>query len=275
MNNIPVVAVIASMMYLSSHSTGEDRSAPDTAVRPAQVEESSGTASGAAVTGGDNDETLPDKIAGAVIQTLAAGRYVYLEIAAGTGTVWVAAPSSPVKKGDSISCRPQLLMEKYESPSLKRVFERVYFVGSLDNRSGAMAMPSNHPAIEAPHAGHGSGLATNAAVTGEGVARAEGGVTIAELAAQRDKLADTEVLLRAKVVRYNADILDANWLRVADASGKRDLVVTTKAEAKPGDTVLIRGKLERDVDLGSGYAYDIIIRDANIIVERKMEPARK
>ena len=76
-----------------------------------------------------NQETIE----GAVIQTLSAGRYLYVEVETKSGPVWLAAVATaePVAKGDKISCRQGLLMEKFSSPMLKRTFDKVYFVESL------------------------------------------------------------------------------------------------------------------------------------------------
>ena len=216
--------------------------------------------------------SLPHLIEGTLIQSLAAGRYLYLELNTGTGSVWVAAVAESVAKEGRISCKPQMLMEGFQSPTLKRTFDRLYFVELLTTAADKDAMPTNHPPIIPMHGGHGSTTTPDAAEMKTDVARAEGGVTIAELVAQKEKLAGTEVLLRGKVTKYNANIMDANWLRVKDASDKRDLTVTTKVEVKVGDTVLIRGRLERDVNLGYGYSYDLIIRNADVTVEKPPQP---
>ena len=219
-------------------------------------------------TPGKSESGLPAVIEGTVLQALPAGRYVYVELDTGSGSVWVAATEQPVAKGDKVSCRQATLMEKFESPILKRTFDRVYFVSSLTTPRTAGVMPTNHPSMGAGHMPmHAARQAGGAAPVKVEVAPAEGGVTIAVIAEQKEKLAGKEVLLRAKVTKYNAAIMDANWLHVQDGSGMRDLVVTTKAEAKAGDTVLIRGRLERDVDVGSGYAFDLIIRNAEVTVE--------
>ena len=222
---------------------------------------------------GKSDSALPSLIEGTVLQTLPAGRYVYIEIAAGTGSVWVAAEAEPVSKGDKVSCQPVTRMEKFASPILKRTFDVVYFVAALTTPRNAGAMPANHPPM---HGGHISmpkaGQTEAPAPLNVKVVPAEGGATIATLAAQKEKLVGADVLLRGKVTKYNAAIMGVNWLHVQDGSDKRDLVITTKVEAKVGDTVLIRGRLERDVDLGSGYFYDLIIRNAEVTVEKAAQP---
>lgn len=210
----------------------------------------------------------PAQIEGTVAQILKAGRYIYLELNTGTGTVWVAAIEEPVAKGDRVSCVSETLMENFESPSLKRKFERVHFTARLAIHRTPGSMPTNHPPSDVAQTGHGARPPADAADMKVDVPPAEGGVTIAELAVKGQVLADKEVILRAKVTKYNADIMDANWLHVRDGSAKRDLVVTTKAEVKVGDTVIVKGRLERDVDLGHGYRYDLIIRNATVIAEK-------
>lgn len=207
-------------------------------------------------------------IEGTVLQTLSAGRYVYVEVDTKSGPVWVAAVTEPVAKGDKISCRQGTVMEKFESPILKRTFDKVHFVDSLKApQTEAGAMPTNHPAVIAAHGKAATEAATQVPEEMD-IIPAAGGITIAGLVKLRDKLKGADILLRGKVTKYNAAIMGSNWLHVRDSSAKRDLVVTTKTEVKVGDTVLIKGKLECDIDLGSGYSYDIIVRNADVTVEK-------
>lgn len=84
------------------------------------------------------------------------------------------------------------------------------------------------------------------------------------------KLNGKSVSLRGKVVKYNSGILNQNWLHIRDGSGvegSNDLTVTTAAVAKVGDTVLVSGKLVTNRDFGSGYKYDVIIEDTDVVVE--------
>lgn len=216
----------------------------------------------------NGEPALPDNIEGSVVQTLSAGRYIYIELNTGTGSVWVAAVEESVAKGDRILCKPEMLMERFESHILKRTFDRLYFVGPLTNPRNTAVMPTNHPSIQEMHVGREQASLPDGADINVNLPRAKGGVTIAELTADKEKLVGTEVLLRGRVTKYNADIMGANWLHVRDASNKRYLVVTTKIEVKVGDTVLIRGRLERDVDLGHGYSYDLLIRNADVTMEK-------
>ena len=104
-----------------------------------------------------------------------------------------------------------------------------------------------------------------------GIARAEGGQTVAEIFAGKDQLAGQTVVFRGKVVKTNPNIMGKNWLHVRDGSGvegSNDLTVTT-GDAAPnvGDTVVVTGPVVLNKDFGMGYTYDVIIEDAQVAVE--------
>ena len=104
-----------------------------------------------------------------------------------------------------------------------------------------------------------------------GIAKADGGKTVAELYAEKDQLAGQKVAVRGKVVKTNAGIMDKNWIHVRDGSGAEgtnDLTVTTSGELpKVGDTVLVTGALTLNKDFGMGYQYPVIVEDAAVTVE--------
>ena len=104
-----------------------------------------------------------------------------------------------------------------------------------------------------------------------GIAKADGGLTVADVFEGKDQLAGQPVVVRGRVVKSNPDIMGKNWLHVRDGSGAEgtnDLTVTT-AGAVPnvGDTVVVKGVLALNKDFGMGYQYDVIVEDAEITVE--------
>lgn len=128
------------------------------------------------------------------------------------------------------------------------------------------------PAEAAPAAEpHPMPAAPTEAVDLSGIAKAEGGMTIAEVFAGKDQLAGQPVVFRGKVVKVNAGIMNKNWLHVRDGSGAEgtnDLTVTTvSALPAVGDTVVVTGPVVLNKDFGMGYQYDIIIEDADVQVE--------
>ena len=104
-----------------------------------------------------------------------------------------------------------------------------------------------------------------------GIAKAEGGKTVAEVFAEKDALAGKPVTFRGKVVKTNPDIMGKNWLHVRDGSGEEgtnDLTITTAGTLpNVGDTVVVTGNVALNKDFGMGYAYDVLVEDAQLTVE--------
>ena len=91
--------------------------------------------------------------------------------------------------------------------------------------------------------------------------------TVAEVVGGKASLKDKPVLVRGQVVKMNAGIMGKNWVHLQDGSGSagagtNDILVTTQDMASVGDVVTVKGTVRTDVNLGSGYAYAVLIEDA-------------
>jgi hypothetical protein len=125
----------------------------------------------------------------------------------------------------------------------------------------ASAMPANHP--PARPAGE---------IDLAGIAKAEGGKTVADVFTEKDALAGQKVVVRGKVVKTNAGIMGKDWVHVRDGSGAdgtNDLTVTTTMNPLPkiGDTVLVTGTAVTNKDFGMGYQYPVLVEDAEVKIE--------
>lgn len=145
--------------------------------------------------------------------------------------------------------------------------------GCAKKEEPAAAAPAPAAATPTMPAGeaHPTPAAPAADVDLTGIAKAEGGKTVAEVFAEKDALAGQPVTFRGKVVKTNPNIMGKNWLHVRDGSGAdgtNDLTVTT-AGAMPnvGDTVVVTGPVVLNKDFGMGYQYDVLIEDAQVTVE--------
>ena len=212
-------------------------------------------------------------ISGKVVETMNAASYTYVLIDTGAKKSWVAAPQFAVKVGDSAAIADAMPMKNYQSKTLNRTFDVVYFTGNI-SVNGAPAAPSTTAPIPAPStAALPPGQRTMPAKTAPdltGIKRAENGQTVAEVITGKTKFAGRPIAIRARVVKYNAQILGKNWLHIRDGSGApgtNDLTVTTTATAKVGDLVLVTSKLGTDRDFGRGYKYPLIIEDATVVVQ--------
>jgi len=222
-------------------------------------------------------QAAPDAAAGAisgqVVETMNAASYTYVLIETGAKKSWVAAPQFAVKVGDTVAIADAMPMKNYQSKSLNRTFDLVYFTGNI-SVNGAPAAPSNPTPAPAPTTatlppGHRT-MSAKTAPDLTGIKRAENGQTVEEVITGKTKFAGKSVAIRARVVKYNAQILGKNWLHIRDGSGgpgTNDLTITTSATVKVGDLVLVTGKLGTDRDFGSGYKYPLIIEDATVVVQ--------
>jgi len=95
--------------------------------------------------------------------------------------------------------------------------------------------------------------------------------TIAALYQGKNNLAGQTVSAHGKVVKVNNGIMDRNWIHIKDGTGdakSSDLVVTSKQTAEIGEEVTITGVVAVNRDFGSGYAYSLLIENANIDVKK-------
>ncbi len=207
---------------------------------------------------------------GTVVETMDALNYTYLQVDTGSETFWVATTKMPVKVGDTVLVPDGTLMTNFPSKELDRTFDSILFVSAvMVGGASAEAAPGGMPAGHPPMTG-GSTKVGKTEVDLTGITPAAEGLTVADVFAQQEELSGKTIKIRAKVVKYSTQIMKKNWLHIQDgtgAEGSNDLTVTTTAEAAVGDTVLVTGTLSTAVDFGSGYYYDLIIQDAEIVKE--------
>lgn len=207
---------------------------------------------------------------GNVVETMNSGGYTYVLVDTGSEQVWAAAPEFVVAVGDDVFVPNGMVMQNHTSKTLDRTFETILFVDAVQvgGAAASAALPDGHPAAEAMPGDHAKPTVTADDIDLSGVAKAE--QTVADVFAQKDALADKEVAVRGKVVKFSQQIMQTNWVHLQDgtgAEGTNDLVVTTDAIVAKGDTVLVKGALTTNKDFGFGYKYDVIIEGAQVTVE--------
>lgn len=193
------------------------------------------------------------QISGKVAETFNGGGYTYLRIATDRGDAWAAVPETKIAQGDPVTVDVQMMMEKFQSKTLNRTFDRIAFA-SLAGSAPPPTTARQH--MQTPSAG-------------VKVERATGGKTVAEIWAQKKELSGKEVIVRGEVVKFLPAIMGTNWIHLQDGTGSKekgdnDLSVTTDAVVKQGDVITVKGKLATDKDVGAGYFYPVIIEKAAI-----------
>lgn len=202
-------------------------------------------------------EKEPYMFSGKVVQTEKAGNYSYVQVEVNSSArVWIALPALDLKLGDEIKVPKGLPMYDFKSDALNRTFEELFFVDHIIRTATQSTQ---------------SVKSTKNETKKINVKMAGSGLNIASLYDSREKFNNKIIEIRALVVKFSDKILGKNWLHVQDGSiannGTNDLVVTTMQYVKVGDTVLIKGLLTLDKNIGSGYHYAVIIEDAQLSVE--------
>ena len=195
-------------------------------------------------------------LTGEVVESRDVQGYTYLRIKTTSGETWAAVPTSVVKVGSQVGIANPVTMQNFESKTLNKRFDKIVFGQILD----PLAKPAA-PASAAP--------ASASAITKVTKAVGPDAKTVAEVVTGKAGLKDKTVLVHGQVVKASTGILGKNWLHLRDGSGSaaagtHDVLVTTLDNAAVGDIVNARGKVRTDVDLGSGYAYAVLIEDASL-----------
>lgn len=209
---------------------------------------------------------------GTVEETMEAGGYTYALLDTTAGEVWVAGPQTAgVAVGQPLSAPSGMLMTDFNSPTLDRTFAEIYFVSSLSPGAATNTNTTTTTTTTAsPHAEvTGPGALHPEAAVETALEPVEGGHTVSQVVGQAGSLAGQEVVVRGKVVKYNANIMGTNWLHIQDGSGSaeagdHDLTVTSDATTAEGEVVVVRGKVSTDRDFGMGYRYAVIIEGAEL-----------
>ena len=201
-------------------------------------------------------------VKGEVLEIADVDAYTYLRLKTKDGETWAAVSKTPVKKGAAVTIENSMVMTNFESKGMKRTFQKIVF-GNLVG-GGAAA-----PAGDMATAHSGAGKAPE--VVDVKVPKASGADarTVGEIMTKSAQMKDKNVVVRGKVVKYNAGIMGKNWIHLRDGSGAaadntNDLLVTTTAETKVGDVVVAKGVVHLDRDFGMGYAYKVLVEDATL-----------
>jgi len=195
-------------------------------------------------------------VSGKLLERLDAASYSYLRIQTAQGEVWAAVPQAKLEKGAEVNVVNAMPMGAFESKTLNKKFDNIYF-GTLGEAGAAAPAQTGAKAPDATMV--------------EKVAKASGaeGRSVDEIHAQKAALVNKTVAIQGKVVKASMGVMGKNWLHLRDGSGdpakgNHDLTVTTLDEAKVGDVILVKGVLHTDKDFGSGYRYAVIVEEAKI-----------
>lgn len=199
-----------------------------------------------------------------VQEVLHVREYSYIRVLEDGQEKWIAAPSTPVEVGKTYYYGKTMEMNNFESKDLNKTFEIVYFVEKISTT----AEDTKLPLTTNPHPVNPEATKPTIEKKEVKVEALEGSISLAELFKNSDNYNNKIVTIQGEVTKFNPAIMNLNWIHMQDGTefnGVFDLTVTTKAEAKVGDRITIRGKVALNKDFGAGYLYNIIVENAEII----------
>lgn len=194
-----------------------------------------------------------------VIQTSA---YTYVRVSADGRDYWIATGKMEVKTGETYFWSKGAEMRDFTSKELRRTFRDIYFIE--DFSAEPITVGKEEPGT--PPMGQ-SGKKPPVEHQGIKVPKIQGGVSVAELYANRKSYDGKTVMIRAEVVKFSAGIMNKNWVHLQDGTkdgNNFDLTVTTMDTVKVPDIVVFEGKVSINKDFGAGYFYDVILEDAKL-----------
>jgi hypothetical protein len=247
---LPLVLILATAVGCQSKKSDAIVAAPTTGTQPAAA------AAPAAVQG----------ISGKVLERIEASPYCYLRLQTAKGEVWAAVPQAKVEKGEEVTVANPMVMNNFESKTLKRTFPEIFF-GTLAGAAGEAPASAAAPVTPTPP---GAPVPDSVLIGKVDKATGADARTVAELWTQKGSLKDKSITIRGKVVKYNPGVMGKNWIHLQDGSGdpaKRthDITVTSMDAVAKGDVVTAKGVLHLDKDFGAGYTYALIVEDAKVV----------
>lgn len=207
---------------------------------------------------------MPTEGKGTVAEVINVGNYVYVRLE--QPQMWIASSPTGVAIGDLIDFGNGAEMRNFYSAKLDRTFESILFVPqiSIENRNidslhrqATIQQGADHPIVSNP-------AVVAPPLPGE-ITALKDGKTVAEILLDQEALDGSSISLRAKIVKVNENIMGRNWMTLQDGSGTNPedkLIATSTQSASAGDVVIASGIVRRNVDIGSGYRYEVLLEDA-------------
>ena len=185
------------------------------------------------------------QISGIVNQTIEVPGYTLMEISDSTGNMWIAGTSISIENGSQITASGNI-NTGFPSPSLNKTFDVILLANSVSG--GSTTSITTNP----PHGG------IVPATNDVNVTAIDGGTRIEEILNNTPDFADREVKVAA-VVTKNVVLIDYTIITIEDGTGELKAKSPNSFAYSVGETIIVTGIVTTDVDLGSGYHYDILL----------------
>lgn len=194
-------------------------------------------------------------------EIIQSSNYTYIRVSEEGNEVWIAIIRAEIEKGKTYYYIPGIEMNNFTSKELKRTFPSILFVDKFSEKPITLGVSVADSA---------KGKQAPTPKEGIKVEVAKGGITIAELFANKETYAGKVVKIRGEVVKYSPEIMQRNWVHLQDGTRTGDffdITVTTGEVTKVGDVVTFEGTVSLKKDFGAGYFYEVIIENARLLTQ--------
>lgn len=211
----------------------------------------------------DTNSLMNQVVVDSVLQT---SDYTYLKVTENDQAFWMAVNKMNASVGDKLYYANPMEMKNFKSKTLNRVFESIYFVQDVSSKP---IKPDDANHMMNPMEGKKSpqGKVVTPQDPNIKVDAPEGGISIGDLFASKEKYSGKTVKIRGQVVKVNNNIMGKNWIHLQDGTKdglNYDLTVTSTQTVNVGDVVTAEGTIALNKDFGAGYFYDVIMESAQI-----------
>lgn len=204
------------------------------------------------------DEIKKEAHIAMVVDKINTSNYTYLQVSENKENYWIAVPLMEIEIGETVYFSKFMEMKEFKSETIDRTFSSILFVEDVRKsatpdhmkqvHSGAMTVPKQNIKIEP----------------------LDDGYSVEQIYSEKNDLNGKVVEVKGKVVKYNPQIMNRNWIHIQDGTGTGsdyDLVVTSADEVKVGDVIIVKGTVTLDKDFGAGYSFGVVIENARIEAE--------
>ncbi len=199
---------------------------------------------------------------GVVKEVLQTSSYTYCLVKEGNVENWIAVNRIDVSEGQTLYFNQGTEMFDFHSKELDHDFASVFFVQDV-----SLTPKAANTAAASPMMGK---TPQKPEIVKEEikVETVDGGITIAELFANKAKYSGRKIKISGKVTKVNLEIMNTNWFHLQDGTdfeGNFDLTVTSNEIVNKGATVTFEGVVATDKDFGAGYFYPVILENAKVL----------
>ncbi len=210
--------------------------------------------------------------AGRVIEVIEVPGYIYLHLE--EPDIWIATRPIEINTGDEITYTGGSEMRNFYSNTLQKTFNSIIFVKNVKLSDPSATASQISTVTPESHAGYTSKKPQASSIeppAADEITPLNNGHTITNILNNSSSLAGKNIKLRAKVMKFNSNIMGKNWVTLQDGSGpgSEKIIATSIEVVNPGDIVVVSGKLVTNINLGSGYVYKTLLEHSSFTLEER------